>query len=103
MSNYPVANTILEQLGGRKFMAMTGVKEFFVAADNVSFRLPGGGGFTKNGVNLVVITLDPSDTYTMRFSRFRAGKTKLLSEHVGVYFDALQEIFTRETGLATRL
>jgi len=102
MSNQ-VANTILEQLGGRRFQVMTGAKNFVGSESGLSFRLPGAGGFTKHGINVVSIELTPADTYVMLFSRLRAGVLTVLAEHHDVYFDSLQEIFTRETGLVTHL
>lgn len=98
-----ISRTIIEQLGGQKFMVMTGVKEFHASEDGVSFHLPGGGGFAKHGINRVTITLDPSDTYTMIFYRMRRPKLTVIAEHHHVYFDSLREIFTRETGLETSL
>jgi hypothetical protein len=100
-----VANTITERLGGRKFTAMTGARNFLGDANSVSFRLPGAGGFCKNGINYVKITLDPSDTYTIGFYRIRRNSqamTEVAAYH-GVYFDTLQEVFSRETGLAVSL
>jgi hypothetical protein len=61
--NEEIANTILTQLGGKRFVVMTGAKNF-VAIDN-------GLRFTigKNGskANRVKITLSWDDTYTMQF------------------------------------
>lgn len=53
------AKTILAQLGGRRFIAMTGASQFGGTADPISlkFTLPG------RTISKVVITLDPSDTY----------------------------------------
>ena len=45
-----VANTILEQLGGRQFQAMTGASQFVGSKNSLSFRLPGAGGFCKAGM-----------------------------------------------------
>lgn len=103
MSNLEVANTILEQLG-RSFAVMTGAKNFVGSPASLSFSLPGAGGFCKNGINRVHIKLDPSDTYTMTFYRLTRG-TKLVTvaTHTDVYCDAMQEIFTRETGLEVSL
>jgi len=107
MSNYPVADTIIQQLGGRKVMTMTGVKEFFVDANSVSFRLPGGRGFCKNGINRVKIELEPSDTYTVTFLKMRKQNgvpaAMFTSIKHDVYCDMLREIFTSETGLAVSL
>lgn len=98
-----VSETILRQLGGRQFIVMTGARNFIGHPDMLTFRLPGSGGFCKNGINRVAIRLNPSDTYTVTFSRIRGMKAVEIAEHRDVYFDSLQEIFTRETGLETHL
>ncbi len=105
MSNdMQVANTILEQMGGRRFQMVTGASNFVGSENSLSFSLPGAGGFCKNGINRVNIELAPSDTYTVKFYRFRRGATLVtLSEHTDIYFDGLQDLFERETGLYTSL
>lgn len=94
-----VANTILEQLGGRRFIVMTGAFGFIGSADHLSFRLKSN----PKRITHVKITLDPSDTYTVKFSRLRGVDLKIISLFKGVYADNLQEIFTSATGLYTRL
>lgn len=100
MSNLQVANTILAQLGGRRFIAMTGAKQFL--GDENSLRFCIGRG-AVNKANKVQIELMPSDTYTVRFYHYRRPEAKLISEHDGVYWDDLQTLFTRETGMYTHL
>jgi len=95
-----IAKTILEQLGGNKFVVMTGAKNFLNIGNGLSFKLP-GAGFTKNGINYIKIILEPNDTYTMEFGRIRGTNYKIISQHSDIYFDQLQEIFTQETGLDT--
>jgi hypothetical protein len=95
-----VAQTILEQLGGNRFKVMTGAKNFIGHNDGLSFRLPGAGGFCKNGINYVFIKLEPSDTYTVTFSRIRGMKSTQVAQHNDIYFDALKDCISRETGLA---
>jgi hypothetical protein len=103
MSNQ-VAKTILQQLGGSLFATLTGAKNFVGSENSLSFSLPGGGGFCKNGINRVNIELAPSDTYTVKFYRFQRGATLVtVSEHTDIYFDGLQDLFERETGLYTSL
>ncbi len=103
MIKLEVANTILEKLGGNKFRAMTGAKSFLGGPDSLSFRIPGAGGFTKNGVNHCKVTLSPDDTYVMQFSRIRGTKVQTMEPITGLYFDQLQDIFESETGLRTSL
>jgi len=97
-----IAKTILEQLGGNKFVAMTGAKNFISLGNGLSFKLP-GAGFTKNGINYVKIILTPSDTYNIEFGRTRGTTYKVIDTANDIYFDVLQEVFTRETGLNTHL
>ncbi len=98
-----IANTILQQLGGRKFQAMTGARQFVALESGLRFKLPGGGGFCRNGINCVSITLDPSDTYTVAFYRNRGMTVTTVSEHHDIYFDQLQGVFRAETGLEMHL
>lgn len=98
-----VAKTILEQLGGRRFISMTGARDFIGSGNGLTFKIPGGGGFTKNSVNAVRITLDPSDTYHIEFLRIRKFEVKTIADHSNIYAEQLQEIFKEETGLNTSL
>ncbi|EFE7250305.1 hypothetical protein F9V24_27190, partial [Escherichia coli] len=67
MENYAkfVATEILNQLGGNRFIAMTGAKNFTCFDENgesgLCFRLP--SNFAMKGINLVKIKLTFSDTY----------------------------------------
>ena len=96
-----VANTIIAQLGGSKFIAMTGAKDIFAHEDGVSFKVP--GTMTKNHINYIRVFLDPSDTYTVEFWKYRKMRGDKISEHSMIYDDQLPGIFTAETGLDTRL
>lgn len=94
------AQTILNQLGGNKFIAMTGSKNFISLGNGLRMNL------TKNKVKAkwLKIILNSNDTYTMDF--FTADKdlniiTKAKFENV--YCDMLQSIFTQTTGLYTKL
>jgi len=98
-----VARTILEQLGGGKFIAMTGARHIVGSETDLSFTLPGGGGFCKDGINLVRIALTPADTYTVTFSRRRGRTVETVSEFTDIYFDQLQSVFESATGLRTSL
>lgn len=102
MSNLNVANAILQQFGGRQFIAMTGAKDMIGRPDGLSFKLPRAA----KGINCVRVTLDPSDTYTVEFLRLgRSPKFTVtpVSTHADIYCDMLQDVFTRQTGLYTRL
>jgi hypothetical protein len=99
MANLQVANTILVQLGGQKFCAMTGAKNFVADDRSLAFSIPAA----KDRINKVRINLDFSDTYTVQFYAIRGTKFRAVSESTGVYFDQLQAIFTEATGLYTSL
>jgi len=95
------AGTILKQLGGNRFIAMTGAKHF-VKDDNkrlISFKI----GRNAKGVNYVTIKLTSMDLYDMSFLSIRAGKIKVKSTSKGLYNDMLQDAFTRHTGMYTHL
>lgn len=95
-----VAQTILNQLGGNKFVAMIGSKNFLASENYLRMNL------TRNKAKAkwLKITLNGNDLYTMDF--FTADKecnikTKVKFEDV--YCDQLQSFFTEATGLYTSL
>ena len=98
-----VAKIILEQLNGHKFVVMTGAKTLTDHGNALSFRLPSKPHYTKNGINYVKITLDPSNTYTVEFVRIRGMKITPIEKLTDIYCDSLREVFTRATGLDTSL
>lgn len=100
--NKQKANEVLQQLGGNRFIVMTGAKNFvYSEAENfLSFKIGGGA---KAGINFVKITLNSLDLYRVEFSKLRACNLKVVAEFDGVYCDTLQEIFTQTTGFRTRL
>lgn len=107
---------ILNQLGGNRFLVMTGAKNLVYCNKEkfLRFELPKNGG----GVKWVKITLNFKDLYDMEF----LGETKKLDKklsNIGIkvyekqsftikkfdylYYDQLQEIFTEVTQLYTSL
>ena len=98
MSDLRVANTILAQLGGNRFKAMTGAKNFVGSENSLSFRFP-----NRKGPNCCRIVLNSLDLYDVEFLRIRGSQLKKTAEHNGVYADQLEKIFESETGLYTRL
>ena len=103
MTDLTVANTILAQLGGNRFRAMTGAKNFVGSDDSLTFRLPGNPGFVKQGINCVRITLTPADLYRVEFLRVRGAKFGMKETREDVYADKLASVFREVTGLATNL
>lgn len=95
-----VAKTILYQLGAHQFLAMTGARDLLSHEDALSLKLP-RGAFA--GINYVKIVLDPSDTYTVTFSKVHGLKVTEVACETGLQADALQRTFTEHTGLDTHL
>lgn len=115
-----IAMTILSQLGGNKFRAMTGATNFLdlgeseakearpehdapaVAArlGGIAFKL---GRFAGVKTTHVRVTLSHSDLYTMEFLNVRGYNMKTLATVGGLYAEQLREVFTRQTGLETSL
>lgn len=98
-----IAEEILSQLGGRRFIAMTGAKNFVGGDDNLTFRLPANPGFVKNRINMVRFTLTPADVYVVAFYRIRGVRSTEISRHRDVYVSDLRRLFTQETGLDVSL
>lgn len=98
-----VAKTILEQLGGHRFISMTGARNLIARENGLSFRLPGAGGFCKDNINYVEIVLTPMDVYAVGFFRIRGAKVVSVKKCDDVYAENLQEVFSDSTGLRTRL
>ncbi len=87
-----VANTILMQLGGRRFSMMTGAKQFVAIERGLLFALP--ARLAKQGINKVRIELE---------ANARRGDVIEVQCDSMVYCDQLEAIFERLTGVYTRL
>lgn len=100
--NMQIATTILEQLGGRKAQVMIGMRDMVASPDGLSFGWKVRGA--RNRATKCVVTLTPDDFYTVRFYRAsRPANVHLVSEHEGLFWDQLVELFEGETGLYLRL
>ncbi len=97
-----IANTILSQLGGRKFLAMTGAKLAYEALENDSvslhIKLP---KMAKSNINLVkVIYNHGTDLYSMKFLSMKRDYTITEKKLIDVvYCDDLIPFFEQNTGL----
>ena len=109
------ARTIINQLGGKRFSFMVGVKTYILEDMGVSFK------FMKNASKsrLCKIEIDVQrDLYNVSFIKesrkldpeFKAMGIKIYNstfttekEIKGLYFDQLREIFSSHTGLALSL
>lgn len=94
-----VAQIILNQLGGNKFLAMTGASH--LSADDKSLHMKIGRNAKK--VTHCSITLNNQDTYDVAF--FKCGKTKSdkIAEYQDIYAESLTTVFEDVTGLRTSL
>ena len=99
-TNMTVAKTILSQLGGNKFAAMTGAKNFVDCGDALAMRI----GRNKTSSNYLKITLNMMDLYDVRFSRVSPmGGERSVTEYNNVYNDSLVDVFEKHTGMYTSL
>ena len=94
-----VAKTILQQLGGNKFIAMTGAKNFGSSKNSLQFKI----GRNSKSISHVIITLKSSDLYDVEFIRMRGVNRKVVKKLKGVYADQLQKMFQKYTGMRTSL
>ena len=101
MSKSLVAVTILDQLGGNRFIAMTGARNFLGGERELQFRIPLA---LPHGINAVRVRLTSADLYDISFYRTGPGlRLRTIREDEGIYYDQLQEVFTAATGLSTQL
>ena len=101
-----IAQTIMNQLGGKRFVAMTGAKDHTALDSGVQFKI----GRNATPCNTVSIEYDAGrDLYNMTFEKVSLSKktwdvTRKTIKHIeGVFCDQLAGIFTEVTGLDTRL
>lgn len=94
-----VAKEIFRQLGGNKFVMMTGAKNLCAGKNSLSMRI----GRNSKSINGFRVTLQPNDLYHLEFLKIRKMETKVAKEHSDVFCGDLCSIFETETGLYTRL
>ena len=98
--NQSQAKTLLRQLGGNKFIMMTGAKQMSIGKNGLTMKI----GRNSKSITHVAIDLDRGkDLYTMKFIRVRKGIPKVVKKYDSIYADNLNNIFEKETGLYTRL
>jgi len=96
-----VAQCILEQLGGRRFIAMTGANSFVSGDGGLTFRIP--SNMTRKRGSTLRITLTGGDEYRLEYMKIRNFEPVMIEEMTGVQVSGLQQAFTRLTGLDTSL
>jgi hypothetical protein len=93
------AEQILAQLGGRRFIAMTGA---VCHSDNDGRTLIVKFKGSKIA-NLMYITLNEMDTYDVEICKYRGENMKTVKEVKNAYADMLKTIFETTTFLRTSL
>jgi hypothetical protein len=99
------ANVLFRQLGGNRFRAMTGAKDFMKDGNSLRMKI------MKNntGGNHLIITLNSNDLYDMRFESHRLNRktyeltVKVKAEEKNIPASNLQRVFTELSGLYTRM
>lgn len=91
------AQTILQQLGGSKFVAMTGAT-CFADGNTLIAKFKG-----SRVANTMYITLTSLDLYDVKIGKFRGMDFKPVKQISGAYSDMLRPIFEETTGLRTSL
>ena len=95
-----VARIIWEHLGGNKFRMMTGAKNLLNTGDGLAMKL----GRNSSNSNYLKITLNSMDLYDMKFCKLtRKFEEKSVTEYSDVYNDMLTDVFTKHTGMYTKL
>lgn len=107
-----VAATILAQLGGKRFLVMTGCRPVGCAGGTEQDPLPylklllPTGNLVRHGHTHMLIYLQPNDLYKVESFRHTLdlfGEKQNLVEHPSVYAEDLARVFTSITGLDTHL
>jgi hypothetical protein len=102
MADTSVASVILEQLGGNKFLAMTGAKALTRTDRSLDVQINGRHP-TAGQVNRLRIELVDDDTYTVTVYRLRKLVCNELDKKEGVFVEALSMCIESMTGLRTSL
>ena len=91
---------ILKQLGGNRFIMMTGAKHFGVGKEGLSFKI----GRNSKQVNHIKIDYDRGrDLYNIKFDWVTKRGIKNKKTLKGIYADQLAKVFEKYTGMYTTL
>jgi len=93
------AAILLKQLGGNRFIAMTGAKGFAFSDKYMSFKI----GRNSKGINFVRIGHNAKDLYDMEFGFVSVKGIKVKKKVKDVYADMLGTMFKKYTGMNVRL
>ena len=95
-----VAEEILRTLGGSRFRAMTGAKNFAGPDTSLRMRI----GRNKTNANYMEVVLNGLDLYDVTFAKVtRMGEMKSVKTYDNVYNDMLVSLFESHTGMYTSL
>lgn len=95
-----IAAEILNQLGGRKFLAMTGAFNLMNDESALTMHLPKNEAKAK----FLRIEININDTYNVIFRKQGPNYTfPEVAKFEGVYADMLRKLFTQVTGFETSL
>ena len=95
-----IADTILKQLGGGRFVAMTGAKNLAYTSSPPGLSMSIGRG-AKSAIKYFRVNYDKgSDTYTLIFMNNSGGRVK---EIPFVHAGEMRRVFTMTTGFDTSL
>jgi hypothetical protein len=97
---FSVVLNIFHQLGGHRFIAMTGAHTIVKDGANLTFTVPRTRGCK---VNRVKITLTGRDEYTVTGYNARGLECPLVATVEGVYADNLADVVGRMIGKAMHL
>jgi len=90
-----VGQTIAQQIGNKAF-AMMGAKNLMTTENGLQWKV----GRNAKGVTHITVTLDPSDTYIVKFQKVGRGyKVTDLATFEGIYADMLHTTIEHNTGL----
>jgi len=94
------ALTIFDQLGGHKFIVMTGAKYLTDHGNALSMRI----GKNSSNSNYLKITLNSLDLYDIEFCKVsKFGEKNSVKEYNNIYAESLTDVFTSHTGMYTTL
>lgn len=93
--NMQLATEILNQLGGRQFLACTGAHNCIAIHRGLMVKLRRNA----SKANYMRITLGGDDLYTVEFIKAIGTKITTVKSLEGVYNDMLQDLFYRVTGM----
>lgn len=95
-----IAAEILRQLGGNRFLAMTGSRPQYCNGYESCYKLTRN----KAKAQYMKVFLNAMDTYDLTFQKITTGgEVVTVANRTGIYNDQLQRIFTEITGLYTHL